>query len=52
MLGSEARMNTPSSLGGTNWQWRMDESMIVGKEAEEKAEMLQQLNLLYNRNNA
>ena len=50
MLGSEARMNTPSSLGGTNWQWRMSESMIVGKEAEKKAEMLQQLNLLYNRN--
>jgi hypothetical protein len=28
----------------------MDESMIIGKKAEEKAEMLQQLNLLYNRN--
>ena len=22
-LGSEARMNTPATLGGTNWQWRM-----------------------------
>ena len=22
-LGSEARMNTPATVGGTNWQWRM-----------------------------
>ena len=22
-LGSEARINTPSTLGGNNWRWRM-----------------------------
>lgn len=51
LLGSESRMNTPSTLGGINWRWRMSNEMIVGNEAEKKAEMLQQLNLLYNRNN-
>lgn len=51
LLGSEARMNEPSTLSGKNWQWRMNETMLSGKEAQSKAEMLQQLNLLYNRNN-
>ncbi len=25
-IGDEGRMNTPSTTGGHNWQWRMDES--------------------------
>ncbi len=33
-LGSEARMNTPSTLGGTNWAWRMDESQFSASIAQ------------------
>ena len=32
-LGSEARMNTPSTLGG-NWQWRATSEQINGKTAK------------------
>ena len=31
-LGSEARMNTPSTLGGSNWQWRLQPDAL-GNEA-------------------
>jgi 4-alpha-glucanotransferase len=43
-LGSEARMNYPSRLGG-NWDWRMEESDM---ETDPK-EKLKELNYLYNR---
>ena len=33
-LGSEARMNIPSTLGG-NWQWRASKDMFTDKLAEE-----------------
>jgi 4-alpha-glucanotransferase len=33
-LGSEARINTPSTLGGNNWQWRM-KSTAMSSELEE-----------------
>ena len=32
-LGSEARMNTPSTLGG-NWQWRATSDQITAKLAK------------------
>jgi len=35
-LGTEARMNTPSTLGG-NWCWRMKEGAFTGKLASELA---------------
>lgn len=40
-LGSEARMNTPSTLGGTNWQWRMREGNASPELAKKIAEMTQ-----------
>ncbi len=43
-LGSEARMNYPSRLGG-NWEWRMKES----DTSDELKEKLKELNYLYNR---
>ena len=33
-LGSEARMNTPSRMGG-NWQWRVKKEALTSKLAEE-----------------
>ncbi len=45
-LGSEARMNTPSTLGGTNWAWRMTEDMFN----EGVAERLKELSLHSARN--
>jgi 4-alpha-glucanotransferase len=33
-LGSEARMNAPSTLGGINWQWRMSGGMMTSALAE------------------
>lgn len=41
-LGSEARMNTPATLGGTNWQWRM-RSGSVSRELTQKIAALIQL---------
>ena len=32
-LGSEARMNTPSTLGG-NWEWRVSQELLTDKIAE------------------
>jgi len=43
-LGSEARMNYPSRLGG-NWEWRMKEDDL----SEELAGKLRELNWLYAR---
>ncbi len=45
-LGSEARINTPSTSDGKNWIWRMDEDML----SEDAALWLSQLGLLYGRN--
>lgn len=45
-LGSEARMNTPSTLGGTNWGWRIKEGALTA----EKAEKLAFISDLYGRN--
>ncbi len=28
-LGSEARMNTPGTVGPQNWTWRMDEGALT-----------------------
>jgi 4-alpha-glucanotransferase len=44
-LGSEARMNTPSTLGG-NWAWRMGENAFT----PELARSLADLSRLYGRN--
>jgi 4-alpha-glucanotransferase len=44
-LGSEARMNTPSTLGG-NWAWRMAEAAFAPGLAAE----LRELSRLYGRN--
>jgi 4-alpha-glucanotransferase len=43
-LGTEARMNFPSKLGG-NWEWRMREEDM----SQELAERLHELNELYSR---
>ena len=43
-LGSEARMNTPSILGG-NWEWRIKEGQLT----EELAKKLYDLTKLYGR---
>ena len=39
-LGAEARMNTPSTLGG-NWQWRLQEGEITDALAEKIADLTQ-----------
>jgi 4-alpha-glucanotransferase len=44
-LGAEARMNTPSTLGG-NWAWRMAEGAFTSELARELA----RLSRLYGRN--
>jgi len=31
-LGSEARMNTPSTIGG-NWQWRLEPGELTAEHA-------------------
>ena len=45
-LGGEARMNTPSTLGG-NWQWRLTEGQIT----EELTSKIADLTRLYGRSN-
>ncbi len=49
-LGKEARMNTPSTAGGTNWQWRMSAAMLSSPLADAKAQWLKKLSVLYDRN--
>ena len=36
-LGSEARMNTPSTVGGNNWRWRMSGNDMSLKRAKDIA---------------
>lgn len=43
-LGSEARMNTPSTLGG-NWEWRIDKQALT----KELAAKLKEMVVTYNR---
>lgn len=43
-LGSEARMNTPSTLGG-NWRWRL----LPGQCTQELAEQIHRMTKLYGR---
>ncbi len=43
-LGTEARMNYPSRLGG-NWEWRMED----GAMSEESKARVRELNSLYSR---
>lgn len=45
-LGSEARMNTPNTIGGKNWAWRLKEGLLT-VELEDK---LAALSVRYNRN--
>lgn len=47
-VGSEGRMNTPSTSGGTNWQWRMDSSFFD----KNKAAWLKRMSELSGRNMA
>lgn len=47
-LGSEARMNMPSTAG-CNWAWRAAENMISGEKAEKVAAWLKNLCVLYAR---
>lgn len=44
-LGTEARMNMPSTLGGNNWRWRM----LPGAASPKVAERLKELTQLYGR---
>lgn len=43
-LGTETRMNTPSTTG-SNWAWRMDNNLLT----DEKASWLRFMNVLYGR---
>ncbi len=45
-LDSQARMNIPSTSGGTNWQWRMNTEYF----SEEKAAWLRHMSLYSGRN--
>lgn len=47
-IGSEGRMNVPSTTGGINWQWRMTPEMF----SAEKALWLKEMSVLYGRNKA
>lgn len=47
-LGTEARMNTPST-SGANWSWRAEKGMIEGSKAEKAAAWLKNLSVLYAR---
>ncbi|MEL7654790.1 MAG: 4-alpha-glucanotransferase, partial [Bacillota bacterium] len=44
-LGSEARMNTPATIGGSNWRWRMKD----GATSPELAQQIAALTNLYGR---
>jgi 4-alpha-glucanotransferase len=37
--GSEARINTPSTLGGNNWRWRMNPAVLSSELEEQIAEL-------------
>ncbi len=38
-LGGEARINTPSTVGGTNWRWRMAKDCTTKKLAKKMARL-------------
>ena len=38
-LGSEARINTPSTVGGLNWKWRMPKDCATKKLAKKMARL-------------
>jgi 4-alpha-glucanotransferase len=38
-LGSESRINTPSTVGGNNWRWRLKSNALSGSLAEEMAKL-------------
>ena len=40
-LGSEARFNTPGTLGGGNWTWRVSESVLTSEIAGRLRELYQ-----------
>ncbi len=44
-LGTEARMNVPSTIGGNNWRWRMEEDAAT----QELAEKIFSMTRLYGR---
>ena len=44
-LGTEGRMNTPGTVGGKNWGWRMDGSSLK----EERIERLRELTAAFGR---
>ena len=45
-LGSEARMNTPGTVGGSNWKWRLK----PGELTDSIAVSLKDMNLFFGRN--
>ena len=45
-LGSEARMNTPGTVGGGNWKWRLEKGALTDKNAIEMRDM----NVFFGRN--
>ena len=47
-LGSDARMNTPST-SGANWSWRMENDMLDGERADAAAAWIAELVALYDR---
>lgn len=44
-LGSDARFNTPSTVGGTNWRWRLDKNALT----ENLAASISKITSLYGR---
>jgi len=38
-LGSEARLNTPSTVGGDNWRWRLEKKALTQKLTHDMARM-------------
>ncbi len=44
-LGSEARINTPSTLGGLNWKWRL----LPGQLTDDLASSIRKMTRLYGR---
>lgn len=47
-LGTQARMNTPST-SGANWCWRAEKTLIAGDKADKTAAWLKNLAVLYAR---
>jgi len=41
-LGAMARMNTPGTMGGRNWKWRMDAQAMSTKLAKKMCEMTEE----------